>query len=440
MKQKLLILLQTLLAVLCANSYLFLIQNEWSWILFALLLFMLNSMPIILFRDYPDNRLRICNHGVLCLQTFARAAMFTVALQLIFAFPCLWQDWQSLLAGVILASLTLSILFWNGMLCVYLTSVQLGVKHRAVGLLLGLVPIANLVMLERIIRITQEEVRFELLKNTIDKEREKFAICKTKYPILLVHGVFFRDNPYLNYWGRIPSALMRNGATIYYGEHPSALSIADSAEILARRISHIVSETGCEKVNIIAHSKGGLDCRYAMAYLGVSPMVASLTTVNTPHRGCIFADQLLHRIPDKLQNKVANAYNTTLRKFGDSAPDFMAAVRDLTSSHCISFDEETPLPEGVYCQSVGSRQNSLSSGKFPLNMAYHLVKYYDGENDGIVGLNSFAWGSRYQLITTAGKRGITHLDIIDMNRENIPGFDVREFYVRMVSDLRQQGL
>jgi triacylglycerol lipase len=73
-------------------------------------------------------------------------------------------------------------------------------------------------------------------------------------------------------------------------------------------------------------------------------------------------------------------------------------------------------------------------------MAYHLVKYYDGENDGLVGLNSFAWGSRYQLITTAGKRGITHLDIIDMNRENIPGFDVREFYVRLVSDLRQQGL
>ena len=440
MKQKMLILLQTLLAVLCANSYPFLIHNGSAWILFALLLLLQNIMPFFLFCKFPDRTLRICNHGYLCLKAFARATMITVALQLVLAFQWLWQDWQTWLFGVILAVLSLSILFWNGMVCVYLTSVQLGVKHRTVGLLLGLVPIANLVMLERIIRITQEEVRFELQKHIIDKEREKHAICKTKYPILLVHGVFFRDNPYLNYWGRIPSALMRNGATIYYGEHPSALSIADSAEILARRIRQIVAETGCEKVNIIAHSKGGLDCRYAMENLGIASLVASLTTVNTPHRGCIFADRLLDKIPTKVQNKVANAYNTTLKKLGDPAPDFMAAVRDLTSSHCTTFDSETPIPDGVYCQSIGSLQNSLSSGKFPLNMAYHLVKYYDGENDGLVGLNSFAWGSRYQLITTAGKRGITHLDIIDMNRENIPGFDVREFYVRLVSDLRQQGL
>ena len=440
MKQKLHILVQTLLAVLCANCYPFLVNIRWVWIPFVLLVSIQNIMPFFLFRKFPDKALRVCNHGTLTLKAFARATMITVAFQLLLAFQWLWHDWQTWLAGVILAALTLAILFWNGMLCVYLTSVQLGVKHRAVGLLLGLVPIANLVMLERIIRITQEEVRFECQKHSIDREREKHAICKTKYPILLIHGVFFRDNPYVNYWGRIPASLRRNGATIYYGEHPSALSIADSAEILAQRITQIVSETGCEKVNIIAHSKGGLDCRYAMAHLSVAPMVASLTTVNTPHRGCIFADRLLEKIPANIQSKIANTYNTALKKLGDPAPDFMAAVRDLTSSHCVSFDKETPVPEGVYCQSIGSRQNSLSSGKFPLNMAYHLVKYYDGENDGLVGLNSFAWGSRYQLITTAGKRGITHLDIIDMNRENIPGFDVREFYVRLVSDLRQQGL
>ena len=440
MKQKFHILVQTLFAVLCANSYPFLKNNGWGWLLFALLVLIQNIMPFFLFRKFPDKALRVCNHGTLCLQAFARATMVTVAVQLLLVFRWIWWNWQAWLASVILAVLTLSVLFWNGMLCVYLTSVQLGVKHRAAGLLLGLVPIANLVMLERIIRITQEEVRFELQKYQIDQEREAHAICKTKYPILLVHGVFFRDNPYVNYWGRIPAALSRNGATIYYGEHPSALSISDSAGILAQRITQIVTETGCGKVNIIAHSKGGLDCRYAMAHLGVAPMVASLTTVNTPHRGCIFADRLLEKIPAKVQSKVANTYNAALKKLGDPAPDFMAAVRDLTSSHCTTFDGETPIPEGVYCQSIGSRQNNLSSGKFPLNMAYHLVKYYDGENDGLVGLNSFAWGSRYQLITTAGKRGITHLDIIDMNRENIPGFDVREFYVRLVSDLRQQGL
>ncbi|MBP3479451.1 MAG: triacylglycerol lipase [Oscillospiraceae bacterium] len=397
-------------------------------------------MPYLLFRKFANLALRVCNHGTLCLKAFARATMITVALQLWLGFVWLPQGWMIWLNSVILCTLCLALLFWNGMLCVYLSSLQLGVKHRAVGLLLGMIPIANMIMLEKIIRITEEEVRFETEKLRINHDREADQICKTKYPILLVHGVFFRDNRYLNYWGRIPKELIQNGASIYYGEHPSALSIADSAAILAKRITAIVNDTGCEKVNIIAHSKGGLDCRYAMAHLGIAPLVASLTTVSSPHRGCVFADRLLEKIPARIQRKVAHTYNAALKEFGDPEPDFMAAVRDLTSSHCVPFDAETALPDGVYCQSVGSKLNYASSGKFPLNMAYHLVKHYDGENDGLVGLDSFAWGQRYQLLTTAGKRGISHADMIDMNRENIIGFDVREFYVQLVSDLKQKGL
>ena len=62
-----------------------------------------------------------------------------------------------------------------------------------------------------------------------------------------------------------------------------------SGKELAARIRQLVEETGCEKVNIIAHSKGGLDSRAAIAHCGMAPYVATLTTINTPHRGCIFA-------------------------------------------------------------------------------------------------------------------------------------------------------
>lgn len=440
MKRKLMILLQMVMTSICANGYPLLRRCPWLWFVFALLILVQNAMPYLLFRKFANLALRVCNHGTLCLKAFARATMITVALQLWLGFVWLPQGWMIWLNSVILCTLCLALLFWNGMLCVYLSSLQLGVKHRAVGLLLGMIPIANMIMLEKIIRITEEEVRFETEKLRINHDREADQICKTKYPILLVHGVFFRDNRYLNYWGRIPKELIQNGASIYYGEHPSALSIADSAAILAKRITAIVNDTGCEKVNIIAHSKGGLDCRYAMAHLGIAPLVASLTTVSSPHRGCVFADRLLEKIPARIQRKVAHTYNAALKEFGDPEPDFMAAVRDLTSSHCVPFDAETALPDGVYCQSVGSKLNYASSGKFPLNMAYHLVKHYDGENDGLVGLDSFAWGQRYQLLTTAGKRGISHADMIDMNRENIIGFDVREFYVQLVSDLKQKGL
>ena len=43
------------------------------------------------------------------------------------------------------------------------------------------------------------------------------------------------------------------------------------------------------------------------------------------------------------------------------------------------------------------------------------------------------------MLRPKGKRGISHGDMIDLNRENIRGFDVREFYVQLVSDLREKG-
>ena len=205
------------------------------------------------------------------------------------------------------------------------------------------------------------------------------------------------------------------------------------------RIFSIVEETGCKKVNIIAHSKGGLDCRYAISKLGMESHVASLTTVNTPHRGCEFADYLLSKIPKKQQDIVANTYNSALKKFGDYNPDFLAAVNNLTASFCQKLNEEVKDSPNVYYQSVGSKLNVASSGRFPLNFSYHLVQYFDGSNDGLVGEKSFPWGQNFQFLTVQGKRGISHGDVIDLNRENFDGFDVREFYVQLVSNLRQSG-
>ena len=72
-----------------------------------------------------------------------------------------------------------------------------------------------------------------------------------------------------------------------------------------------------------------------------------------------------------------------------------------------------------------------------LNM---LVKYFDGENDGLVGVDSFEWGSSLNMIRLEKKgRGISHGDMIDLNRENIDGLDIREFYVQLVSGLREKG-
>lgn len=340
---------------------------------------------------------------------------------------------------LLLALLTELILFWNGIIRVYATSVQLGVKWRIIGIVCGMIPIVHLYVLCRIIRIAKNEALYENEKYILNRTRAENETCRTRYPLLLVHGVFFRDFRFFDYWGRVPAELKRNGAHIHYGRQQSAASVARCGEELAERIRQIVQETGCGKVNIIAHSKGGLDSRYAISACGAEDLVASLTTINTPHRGCIFADYLLEKIPDRVCRRVASRYNKTLYHFGDHDPDFLAAVQDLTASSCKYLNAGLPDSPKVYYQSVGSKMNRASSGRFPLNMVYPLVKHFDGECDGLVSTDSMKWGSDFILLSVPKGRGISHGDMIDLNRENLPGFDVREFYVDLVHNLKEMG-
>ena len=388
-----------------------------------------------------SSRLKVCYHGATLLIAFEISTAISVFWHLWLAASTLPDAPGPLIYSGVVCVLTEAVLFWVGILCVYFTSVQLGLKRRVCGILCGMLPVLNLIALYVIVHTVREEIRIECEKEARNEARKEEQVCKTKYPILLVHGIFFRDSMVVNYWGRIPAELEKNGATIRYGNHHSAATIEQSALELTRRIRAIREETGCEKVNIIAHSKGGLDCRYAISELGAAPYVASLTTINTPHRGCLFAECLLHKISPKIQHKIAQTYEKTLKKLGDTAPDFLGSVSQLTASVCYELNKKLkPPPEAIFCQSNGSVLERAKGGKFPLNLSHHLVKYYDGENDGLVGAPSFPWGSRYTLLRPTGKKGISHGDIIDTNRRNIPEFDVREFYVQLVHDLKQRGL
>ena len=331
-------------------------------------------------------------------------------------------------------------IFWTGIIMTYMTSIQLGLKTRILGIIFGWVPIMHLIFLGKIVTICSREIRHEENLIRRDQLREKDQICKTRYPLLLVHGVFFRDYEHLNYWGRVPKELERNGATVYYGNHNSASSVADSGKELAARIEKIVRESGCEKVNIIAHSKGGLDARAAISVASAGPYIASLTTISTPHRGCEFADYLLNEIPEGIQKAVAARYNQIAVKLGDREPDFLSAVQDLTCESCQRMNEVMRDDPGVFYQSAGSLLKSAVSGKFPMNCTYPLVKHFDGDNDGLVGTDSFPWGDHYIFLKNEkSNRGISHADTIDLTRENIDGFDVREFYVQLVYDLKKKG-
>lgn len=370
----------------------------WGMIFLLVFYFIVNIKPTMERGKITSRRFRFCYSGCELLRIFL-ISMLISAVYILAMIPVVFKENKLLwLLNLLCVFLAEAVVFLNGIIRLYISSVQIGIKWRVIGIMCGFIPIVNLIVLTKLMRLASNEVSFENEKNLYYLERKNEKICDTKYPILMVHGVFFRDFRYFNYWGRIPKELKRHGARIYYGNHQSAASVADSGRELSERIMEVLKETGASKVNVIAHSKGGLDTRYAISRLGMSQYVASLTTINTPHRGCEFADYLL------------------------------------------DLNEEVVDQPNVYYQSVGSKLNVASGGRFPLNFSYELVKYFDGSNDGLVSESSFPWGEDYHFLTVDGKRGISHGDMIDLNRENIQGFDVREFYVELVHGLKEKGL
>ncbi|MBU5488822.1 triacylglycerol lipase [Clostridium sp. MSJ-8] len=323
---------------------------------------------------------------------------------------------------------------------IVISSRQVSVVDKFIIIFLWWVPLLNIIMLKKICKKAKREMIVENDKILLDEARAENEICATKYPIILVHGVFFRDWQLVNYWGRIPAELIKNGATIYYGKQQSANSVEDSAKELKENILKIMEENNYEKVNIIAHSKGGLDSRYAISKLGLGDKVASLTTINTPHKGCKWATAILNKVSDNFVEFVAKRYEKIFTVLGDTNPDFRKSVEALTYEECIKRDKEMEDCEGVLYQSVMSKMKKASSASFPLNILYYVVKKYDGDNDGLVGTYSAVHGIDMGILDNKHKRGISHGDMIDLNRENIDGFDVREFFVKIVSELKEKGL
>lgn len=411
--------------------------SPWLYVLAAAVFLAVNIFPA-LFRKLPA-KLKSEQGGVYLLCSFLICLVFESAYCIIAGASWYGMFSESFWRDVLIVFISELIVFWNGIIRVYVTSSMLGTRWRIAGIFCGMIPVVNIIVLLHIIRIAASEVGMEERRIINNEKRKDLAVCSTKYPIILVHGVFFRDLEKFNYWGRIPEELEKNGAKLYYGDQQSALCIEDSAKELAEKIQTVINETGSQKVNIIAHSKGGLDSRYAISCLGMDMYVASLTTINTPHHGCEFAEWLLNKTTESFRNGLAQKYNSAFKLMGDTAPDFLGAVGDLTASKCSSFNNTVPDSPDVYYQSVGSKINKALTSIFPLNFSHIIARYFDGPNDGLVSVDSSKWGRNFTYLESKSPDGVSHADVIDLMRHDKPDLDIREFYVQLVSDLKNKG-
>jgi len=266
----------------------------------------------------------------------------------------------------------------------------------------------------------------------------------TKYPVLMLHGMGFRDYKHLCYWGRIPELLRKNGAIVYFGNQDSNGSVESNALQIEKRLKEVLAETGAEKVNIIAHSKGGLEARYLISTMGYADRIASLTTLSTPHNGSVTVDKLL-KFPAPIVKGGCKLVDLWFRVLGDKTPDTYGAINIFRTSSAEQFNSDNPDSDAVYYQSYGFVMSKASSD-VTMCLPWAVVNGIEGENDGLLTPRAVKWTNFKGVYRGSGRRGISHCDEVDMRRkkllvkcENSQESDIAELYLKIVSELKEMG-
>jgi triacylglycerol lipase len=195
---------------------------------------------------------------------------------------------------------------------------------------------------------------------------------RLRHPVVLAHGVLGFDEIAFagrrhRYFRNIADQLSPLGARFHHPRVPSVGSISARAG----KLVELVRELPGERFNVIAHSMGGLDARFAISRLGLGRRVASLVTIGAPHHGTPLAHLPLSR---------ATAWVLRLE-----------ALSDLTPTAMERFNLEVPdVPGIVYCSVVASTDLRHTNPLLWPTHAYLSARY--GPNDGLVPVSSQRWG------------------------------------------------
>lgn len=103
-----------------------------------------------------------------------------------------------------------------------------------------------------------------------------------KNPVLLLHGFGMNRTQWV-WLGRRLAKL--DLGPVYGRTYFSPRSIAANAAHLRRMVDEILARENATKVDIVAHSLGGLVARYYIERMGGADRVGCLVTIASPHRG-----------------------------------------------------------------------------------------------------------------------------------------------------------
>ena len=255
-----------------------------------------------------------------------------------------------------------------------------------------------------------------------------------KYPILLVHGLAIKNYKFIKSFGKIEKILKDNNFNVYTSNQDGFGSIENNANQLKEEINKILKDNNCEKVNIIAHSKGGLDIKYMIEELDMEDKIASFTTLCTPFKGSIIASLLL-KLPNFIKRPLAFILNFWYKIFKDKNPDALKACEQLKKVEKLE-KETLKVPNTIYCQSYYTELKKTKDD-FIMGIPLQFSIYFEHDtSDGLVSEESSKFGEFRGL---AIDDSISHRDIVDFYPRKKKKEKIYNFYIELCKELEALG-
>lgn len=237
----------------------------------------------------------------------------------------------------------------------------------------------------------------------------------TRFPIVLMHGFAGTDKYFgiLDYFYQVKPHLEKAG---YSAFTPSVQPIASSTQrvlTLKKKLDDIFKQTGARKLNLIAHSQGGVDGRLLISLHNYGDVVASLTTISTPHRGI--------PVPNLLVPPSQELGESNMKKYNQLYPnDKRVKYFSWAGASC-----------GILDRSCRKKRNDETID--PLLVAtFNTLKALRGDNDGVVPVSSAKWGTYLGEITA------DHWDEVGQVADrNNKSFNHKDFYLNEAKRLRK---